>query len=409
MPPRIAITGIGLLSPLGLDVGSTWRGLLEGKSGVRFITDFPTDKLRSDIAAGVPGFDPGKWFDHKEREIYGRVEQLAVAAAAEAVAQASLDAVDKTRVGVLVSTGQGAVEIFEEQIRRSVARGPRAVSPYFIPGVMLNAVSALVSIRHKFMGPSFNIASACATASHSIATSAMMILAGEADVMLAGGGEAATVLNTVAGFGNARALARAYEGDPARASRPYDVDRSGFVMAEGAGVLVLESEEHAKKRGAKVLAYLVGWGMSTDAEHVTRPHPEGLGLRLAIEAALRRAAITPADIGYINPHATSTPQGDVAEYQSMKQVFGKRLTEIPISATKSMLGHLLGGAGAAEGIAVVCSLLDQRLHPSINVDRLDPVFEIDLVREARRADVRYAISNSAGFGGHNCVLAFERA
>jgi 3-oxoacyl-[acyl-carrier-protein] synthase II len=409
MVVRIAVTGVGLVSPLGLDVRSYWHGLLEGRSGVSFITDFPTERLRSDIAAQITGFSPSRWLDEKEQGIYGRVEQFAVAAAAEAVAEAKLDAVDKTRVGVLLSTGQGAVEIFEEQIRRSNERGPRAVSPYFIPGVMLNAVSAVVTVKHRFMGPSFNIASACATASHSIAVSAMMLLSGEADVMIAGGGEAATRLNTVAGFGNARALARAYQGDPTRASRPYDAERSGFVMGEGAGALVLETEAHAKARGATPLAYLVGWGMSSDAEHITRPHPDGLGLRLAIEAALRRAALSPAEVGYINPHATSTPQGDIAEYQSMKQVFGSALAAIPISATKSMIGHLLGGAGAAEAIAVICSLRDQRLHPSINVDRLDPIFEIDLVRQARRVDVRYALSNSAGFGGHNCVLAFERA
>ena len=406
---RIAVTGMGLVSPLGLDVRSYWHGLLEGRSGVSFITEFPTDRLRSDVAAQVTGFSPSRWLDEKEQVIYGKVEQFAVAAAAEAILEAKLDAVDKTRVGVLLSTGQGAVEIFEEQIRRSNERGPRAVSPYFIPGVMLNAVSAVVTVKHGFMGPSFNIASACATASHSIAVSAMMLLSGEADVMIAGGGEAATRLNTVAGFGNARALARAYRGDPTRASRPYDAERSGFVMGEGAGALVLETEAHARARGATPLGYLVGWGMSSDAEHITRPHPDGLGLRLAIEAALRRAALSPADVGYINPHATSTVQGDIAEYQSMKQVFGSALPQIPISATKSMIGHLLGGAGAAEAIAVICSLRDQRLHPSINVDRLDPIFDIDLVREARRVDVRYAISNSAGFGGHNCVLAFERA
>ena len=409
MVARIAVTGMGLVSPLGLDVPSYWQGLVEGRSGVDFIRDFPTDRLRSDVAARVVGFDPSRWLDDKEQGIYGRVVQFAVAAAAEAIASAKLETVDKTRVGVLLSTGQGAVEIFEEQIRRSNERGPRAVSPYFIPGVMLNAVSAVVTVKNRFMGPSFNIASACATASHSIAVSAMMLLTGEADVMIAGGGEAATRLNTVAGFGNARALARAFQGDPKRASRPYDADRNGFVMGEGAGALVLETEEHARARGAPVLAYLAGWGMSSDAEHITRPHPEGLGLRLAIEGALRRAGIAPADVGYINPHATSTPQGDIAEYQSMKQVFGGALSRIPISATKSMIGHLLGGAGAAEAIAVVCSLRDQRLHPSINVDRLDPIFEIDLVRETRRCDFRYAISNSAGFGGHNCVLAFERA
>ncbi|HEY3595448.1 MAG TPA: beta-ketoacyl-[acyl-carrier-protein] synthase family protein [Polyangiaceae bacterium] len=409
MTERIAITGLGLVSPLGLDVPAYWKALCEGRSGVSRITEFPTDKLRSDVAATVYGFDPSRWFDKKEQEIYGRVEQLASVAADEAITEADLGRVDPTRVGVLVSTGQGAVEIFEEQIRRSSERGPRAVSPYFIPGVMLNAVAALISVRHGYMGPSFNVASACATANHSIAVSAMMILSGEADVMIAGGAEAATRLNTVAGFGNARALARSFQGDPKRASRPYDMDRFGFVMGEGAGALVLETESHAKKRGVKPIAYLSGWGLTSDAEHITRPHPEGRGLGLAMEAALRRARVAPDEVGYINPHATSTPQGDVAEYVALVKVFGSALRNIPISATKSMIGHLLGAAGAAEAIAVVCSLRDGVLHPSINVDRLDPVFrDIELVRETREVRVKHAISNSAGFGGHNCVLAFER-
>jgi 3-oxoacyl-[acyl-carrier-protein] synthase II len=408
MSPRIAITGMGLLSPLGLDVPTFWRRLLAGESGVSFITDFPTDKLRSDIAASVPGFDSSPYFSPRERDLYGRVAQLGVGAAEEAVLQAGLDEADRERTGVLVSTGQGAVEVFEAQIARSNERGPRAVSPYFIPGVMLNAVCAHIAIRHRFMGPSFNIASACATASHSISVSAMMILMGEADVMIAGGAEAATMTNTVAGFGNARALAKAFNGDPTRASRPYDVDRSGFVMGEGAGVLVLESEEHAKRRGKQPLGYIAGWGMSSDAEHITRPPPDGLGLKLAIDRALARAGIGPGDVGYINPHATSTPQGDIAEYQSLVRAFGDVLPSIPISATKSMIGHLLGAAGAAEAIATICSLRDQRVHPSINVDRLDPVFNLDVVREARDVKMRYAISCSAGFGGHNCVLVLER-
>jgi 3-oxoacyl-[acyl-carrier-protein] synthase II len=311
--------------------------------------------------------------------------------------------------GCLISTGQGAVEIFEEQIARSTARGPRAVSPYFIPGVMPNSPAALVSIRFGLMGPSYNIASACATGTHSIATSAMMIEAGDADVMVAGGAEAATRLNTVAGFGNARALARALEGDPRKASRPFDKRRQGFVMGEGAGALVLEAEDHARARGARILAYVAGWGFTSDGAHLTRPLVEGTGLGLAAERALRRAGIGPAEVGYINPHATSTQQGDVAEYNALYRVFGDRLARVPMSATKSMIGHLLGGAGAVESIATVCTLVDQTIHPSINVDDLDPVFAVDLVREARRADVRFALKASAGFGGHNGALVFERA
>lgn len=406
---RIAITGMGLVSPVGLDVASSWSALLVGRSGVARITAFPTEKLRSDIAAEVKGFDAGAWLDAKEQEVQGRVVALTVAAAAEAIAAARLDGVDRTRVGTLLSTGQGAVEIFEQQIERAIARGPRAVSPYFIPGVMLNAPAAFVAMKHRFMGPSFNVASACSTALHSIQTAAQLLVMGDADVMLAGGAEAAIRPNCVAGFGNARALARAYEGDPARASRPFDADRAGFVMGEGAGALVLETEEHARARGADILAFLVGWGSSTDAEHVTRPHPEGLGLRLAMEAALRRAGVPPSAIDYVNPHATSTPAGNLAEYLALRQLLGDRLRDVPVSATKSMIGHLLGGAGAAEAIATVCTLRDQRVHPSINVDRLDPQFDLDVVREARTVTARYALKNSAGFGGHNCALVFERA
>jgi 3-oxoacyl-[acyl-carrier-protein] synthase II len=227
--------------------------------------------------------------------------------------------------------------------------------------------------------------------------------------MLAGGAEAATQLNTVAGFGNARALARALDGDPKKASRPFDRRRAGFVMGEGAGVLVLEAEERARARNAKILAYVAGWGFTSDGEHLTRPNLEGTGLALAAERALRRAGVAPGEVGYINPHATSTPQGDLAEYHALRRVFGDRLAEIPMSATKSMIGHLLGGAGAVESIATVRTLADQTIHPSINVDDLDPAFAIRLVREKERADVRYAIKLSAGFGGHNGALVFERA
>jgi 3-oxoacyl-[acyl-carrier-protein] synthase II len=319
-------------------------------------------------------------------------------------------AVDPARIGCLMSTGQGSVDIFEEQIQKSRERGPRAVSPFFVPGVMPNSGTALIAMRYGLMGPSYSLASACATGTHSIATAALMIEAGEADVIVAGGAEAATRLNTVAGFGNARALARARDGDPTRASRPFDADRRGFVMGEGAGVLVLEEEAHAHARGATLLARVSGFGMTTDGQHLTRPHVEGKGVRLAIERALQRAGITAGEIDYINPHATSTPQGDVAEIRALEQVFGERLASIPMSATKSMIGHLLGGAGGVEAAAVVCTLRDQRIHPSINVDNLDPEFRIDVVTGApRSADVRYALKVSAGFGGHNCVLVLERA
>ncbi|UQA59203.1 beta-ketoacyl-[acyl-carrier-protein] synthase family protein [Polyangium aurulentum] len=413
MRRRVVVTGVGVVSPVGNDVPSFWDSLLRGRSGVDFIRDFPTDKLRSDIAASVRDFDVSPYLSAKEAEIYGRVTHFSLAAAAEAMAMAGLDrkdAADRTRIGCLMSTGQGSVDVFEEQIGRSIERGPRAVSPYFIPGVMPNGSAALISMRYGLMGPSYSLASACATGTHSIATCAMLIEAGEADAMIAGGGEAATRLNTVAGFGNARALARAFEGDPTRASRPFDKRRTGFVMGEGAGALVLEEEEHAKQRGAVPLAVLGGFGMTTDAEHITRPHPEGLPLSLALSRAIARAGIGPEAIDYINPHATSTTQGDLAEILALRRVFGDRLAQIPISATKSMVGHLLGGAGAAETIAVVLSLRDQALHPSINVDELDPELgALDVVREKRSAEVRWAVKCSAGFGGHNCALVLGRA
>ena len=422
---RVAITGLGLVSPLGNDVVTFWSNLLAGQSGVGFITEFPTDKLRSDIAASVKGFDPERYMSRKEAEINGRVTQLSLAAATEAMESAGLGAlrridddtpaaemagVDRTRFGCLLSTGQGSVDIFEEQTARSATRGPRAVSPFFIPGVMPNAGAAFAATRYGLMGPSYNIASACSTGTHSIATAALMIAAGEADMMLAGGAEAATRLNTVAGFGNARALTRAVDGDPTKASRPFDRKRNGFVMGEGAGALVLEDAEHAEARGATILAYVAGWAFTTDAEHITRPHAQGLGLALAVDRALARARIDASAIDYINPHATSTPQGDLAEVNALRRVFGERLARIPMSATKSMIGHLLGGAGAVESIGVVCSLRDQLLHPSINLDDPDPELgELRVVRERAHADVRYALKCSAGFGGHNGVLVFERA
>ncbi|WP_437319973.1 beta-ketoacyl-[acyl-carrier-protein] synthase family protein [Sorangium sp. So ce385] len=442
MRRRVVVTGIGAVCPLGNDVATTWQNLLAGRSGVDYIRDFPVDKLRSDIAASVKGFDVGKYLSPKEADIYGRVTHLSLAAAVEALREAGIaplqrapaagdeategaaratgaappgsaapgdGGLDRTRVGCLMSTGMGSVEIFEEQIARSAARGPRAVSPYFIPGVMPNGAAALIAMRYGLMGPSYNLASACATGTHSIATSALLIEAGEADVMVAGGAEAATRLNTVAGFGNAKALAKAVDGDPTRASRPFDRRRQGFVMGEGAGALVLEEEQHALARGARPLAVVAGFGMTTDAEHLTRPHSEGLGLALSLERALARAGVAPAAIGYINPHATSTPQGDAAEVLALRRVFGERLPRIPISATKSMIGHLLGGAGAVETIAVVCSLRDQLLHPSINVDELDPECSLDIVRERRSVDLRHAVKCSAGFGGHNCALVLERA
>ncbi len=417
------VTGMGAVTPLGLDVATTWRRLLAGESGVSFIREFPTDALRSDVAARVEGFESERLLSRKETEIYGRVTQLTLAAATEAMSMAGFGGifradvpgatatalappVDRTRFGCLMSTGQGSVDIFEQQIEKSRERGPRAVSPFFIPGVMPNSGTALVSMRYGLMGPSYNLASACATGTHAIATGALMIEAGLADLMIVGSAEAATRLNTVAGFGNARALARSRDGDPTKASRPFDADRQGFVMGEGAGALVLEARDHAEARGAEILAEVCGYGMSSDGAHLTRPHEDGRGILLACRQALERAGLGPERIGYVNPHATSTVAGDAAEIRALRALFGDGLASVPMSATKSMLGHLLGGAGAVEAITVVCTLRDGVAHPSINVDTLDPELgPIDVVVGAPRPlRARYALKISAGFGGHNCAL-----
>ena len=429
MARRVAVTGLGAVTPLGNDVATFWRRLLAGESGVSFIREFSTEGLRSDVCASVTEFDAERFLSKKETEIYGRVTQFSLAAAVEAMDDAGLGGlmkadvpggevraslgcdVSRTRIGCLMSTGQGSVDIFEQQIEKSRERGPRAVSPFFIPGVMPNSGAALISMRFGLMGPSFNLASACATGTHSIATGAMMIEAGLADVMVTGGAEAATRINTVAGCGNARALTRAKNGDPTKSRRPFDAARNGFVMGEGAGALVLEDYEHAKARGAAVYGIVSGYGLTSDGAHLTRPNEDGLGVTLAANQALSRAGIGPEAIDYVNPHATSTPAGDIAEVRALRAVFGERLAAIPMSATKSLLGHLLGGAGAVESIAVLLSIRDGRLHPSLNLDNLDPALgSIDVVTgAAREATVRHALKLSAGFGGHNCALVFSRA
>jgi 3-oxoacyl-[acyl-carrier-protein] synthase II len=405
---RVVVTGLGVVSPVGNDVETFWGALRAGRSGVSLIDLFPIDKLRTDVAAIVREVPESSALSAKEREMHGRVTQMLCAAGEQAVMQAGLaslpgDAAD--RVGVILGTGQGPVEILERNFEKVHERGVRTVSPYFIPTAMPNAATALVSIRYGFRGPSWTMASACATAMHALIAAALLVESGDADAMVVGGGEAALYPSCLAGFGNARALARSFEGDPKRASRPYDVGRTGFVIGEGAGALVIEAEEHARARGATVLATLLGWGSSSDASHLVRPPDDGAGLALAIDRALRRAEIAPSDLGYLNPHATSTQAGDVAELRAMERALGAALRDAPVSATKSILGHLLGGAGAVETIATVCSVRDAVIHPSINLDAKDAVFaELDVATRERAMTKRIALKLSAGFGGHNAAL-----
>lgn len=405
---RVVVTGLGVVSPVGNDVATFWAALRSGRSGVSFIDMFPVDKLRTDIAAVVRALPETAVLDAKERDMHGRVTQMLCAAAEQAVVEAGLAHAGEgagERVGVILGTGQGPVEILERNFEKVAAKGVRTVSPYFIPTAMPNAASALVSIHYGFHGPSWTMASACATGMHALATAALLVEAGDADAMVVGGGEAALYPSCLAGFGNARALARSFEGDPTRASRPYDAARTGFVIGEGAGALVIESEEHARARGAKILATLLGWGSSSDASHLVRPPDDGAGLSRAIVYAMARAGVGPGDLGYVNPHATSTQAGDVAELHAMERALGAALPGVPVSATKSILGHLLGGAGAVETIATVCSVCDGVIHPSINLDRKDEAFaSVDVVTAERAMQRRVALKLSAGFGGHNAAL-----
>lgn len=413
---RVVVTGLGVVSPIGADVATFWQALCAGKSGVSALDLFPIDKLRTDCAAIVRGGeetwhrDVAEVLDEKERELHGRVTKMLVAAGQQAVRQArlaDLPASERDRVGVILGTGQGSVEILGAGFDKAREKGLRTVSPFFIPSAMPNAASALLSIKHGLRGPTWTMASACATGIHALAVGALLVATGEADAMIVGGGEAALQPACLAGFGNARALAKSFEGDPTRASRPFDADRTGFVIGEGAGALVVETEEHARARKVAIIAHLIGWGSSSDASHLVRPPDDGRGLALAIERAMQRAGLTSKSLGYINPHATSTQAGDIAEYHGLRAALGDHVEQIPISASKSILGHLLGGAGAVEAVATALSVQTGTIHPSLNVDRLDPVFTLDVARTQRRMEKRVALKTSAGFGGHDAAIVLS--
>ena len=410
MKKRVVITGMGIISPLGNNINEYWNNLLAGKSGVGHITHFNPDEkgLSVKIGAEVKNFNPEEYMDKKLARRMDLFCQYAMAAAKQAVKQAGLEEtnVDKERVGVIVGSGIGGIISFQENTLNFHTKGK--VSPFFIPMVITDMASGLISIEYGFMGPNMSISTACATSNHSILESYHIIQRGEADIMITGGAEAAVMELAVCGFSIAQALSRRND-EPQKASRPWDKDRDGFVIGEGAGVFVIESEESAKKRGAKIIAEIVGGGMSADAHHMTAPHPEGKGAALCMTAALKSASLEPKDIQYINAHGTSTELGDVAETNAIKLAFGKHAYSIKVNSTKSMIGHLLGAAGAAEGIACVMSIVDGKLHPTINLDNPDPQCDLDYVpNKAIDYDVKYALSNGFGFGGHNCSIIFGR-
>ena len=408
---RVFVTGVGAVSPLGNDAESTWNQLVAGTSGAGPITRFDATGHETRFACEVKDFTPEGVLDRKEAKRMDRFVQYAVVAAAEAIRNAglNLETLDRNRIGVLIGSGIGGMETFEEQHTALMNKGPGRVSPYFIPMMIIDMASGQVSIRFGLKGPNFGTVSACASGAHAIGEALRLIRAGDADVMIAGGSEATITPMAVAGFANMRALSRRND-DPMRASRPFDTGRDGFVIGEGAGVLVLETEEHARRRGATLLCELTGYGASGDAYHMTAPCVDGEGAARAMKRALEDAHLAATEVGYVNAHGTSTPTGDPAEITALKSVLEAHAYRTMVSSTKSMTGHLLGAAGGLEAVATVLTLVRGIVPPTINLETPDPTCDLDFVpNRARTQRVTAAISNSFGFGGHNVTLAFRAA
>lgn len=409
MKQRVVVTGMGMISPLGLDVASSWQAVLNGESGVERITHFDASEFRSQLAAVVKNFDATTCMSAKEARRYDPFVQYALAASHEALAQAELgDGVDKARVGVLVGSGIGGISLIEENCRNLFERGARKISPTFIPAAIINMAAGMIAIRHGFKGPNLSVATACTTSTHAIGLAARLIAYGDADVMVAGGSEKGSSMLGIGGFAAMQALSTRND-EPTKASRPFDKDRDGFVLGDGGGVLVLESYEHAKARGATMLAEVCGFGMSDDASHITAPPEDGAGAQAAMQNALKDAGIEVEAIGYINAHGTSTPLGDVAESLAIEAVFGNHAHELLVSSTKSMTGHLLGAAGAIEAIFSIQALLTGNIPPTTNLDKADEACRLDYVaNQAGRRSLSHVLSNSFGFGGTNGTLIFGK-
>ncbi len=402
---RVAITGVGAVTPLGLDAAETWRAACAGESGIDWISTFDTDGLPVRVAGEVTGFDPTQVVSAKEARKLERNVLLGVAAGREALADAELDDIDRSRVGIVFGSAIGGVAGILEQHDTLRERGPDRVSPNFLPNVLVDSVSGQLAITLGITGPNYAVVSACATGSHAVGEAAEMIKRGWADAVLAGGTEACIVPLILAGFTAMRGLA-AEDEYPPRASRPFDATRAGFVMAEGAGALLLEDWDRAEARGADIYAEVLGYGASNDAHHMAQPEPEAFGVAAMMRTALERAGVDPSRVGYINAHGTSTPLGDAAETKAIKDVFGGHAYELAVSSTKSAMGHTFGAAGAVEAIMCALALRHGTLPPTINYREPDPACDLDYVpNEARQAIVDVALSNAMGLGGHNgCVL-----
>ena len=407
---RVVVTGLGLVTPVGSDVESTWSALLEGRSGAAPIAKFDASALQVRFACEVKNFDPLQYIDRKEARRLDLFAQFAIAASHQAVVQAGLDkeVPSPDRTGVVIGSGIGGMQTFEEQCSLYLTKGPDRVSPFFVPMFIPDIAAGLVSIRHGLRGPNFATVSACASSAHAIGESYRMIRDGDADAMVTGGAEAAITGLTIAGFQNMRALSSRND-DPVTASRPFDKDRDGFVLGDGGAAVVLESLEHATRRGAQILGEVIGYGASGDAHHMTAPAPHGEGAQRAMRACLQDAGVPYESVGYINAHGTSTDQGDIAETEAVKAVFGAHARKLIFGSTKSMTGHLLGAAGALEFAVSLLAVRTGKIPPTINQFSADPECDLDSApnRMVER-DVDVAISNSFGFGGHNATLAVRR-
>jgi 3-oxoacyl-[acyl-carrier-protein] synthase II len=407
---RVVVTGMGLITPVGVGVEASWEALLAGRSGVGPITHFDASTFSTRIAAEVKGFDPAAFMDRKEARRNDRFIQFALAAADMAMRDSGLDMAreEPERVGCIVGAGMGGLGTIEENAKVLAEKGVKRIGPFFIPSLIINLAPGQISLRYGMKGPNFSPVSACATGNHAIGDALLYIERGMADVILAGGCEATITPLGMGGFCAARAMSERNDA-PEKASRPFDRDRDGFVSGEGAGILVLEEIEHARRRGANLLAELVGYGTSADAYHVTSPAPEGEGGQRAMRMALRDAELDPAAVGYVNTHGTSTPQGDVAECQAINKVFGDHARSgLLVSSTKSMTGHLLGAAGGAEAVISILALRNGVVPPTINVDSQDPECALDVTPNvARQQRLGAVMSNSFGFGGTNAVLIFR--
>jgi 3-oxoacyl-[acyl-carrier-protein] synthase II len=415
---RVVVTGIGMVSPLGASAETSWKNIIASKSGAGPITHFDASDYACKIACEVKpadheyGFDPSKRVDHKVQRQVDPFIVFGIDAAGQALEDAGLDQMseeDRYRTGVSIGSGIGGLPGIEKESIVLYEKGPRRVSPHFVHGRLINLISGQVSIKYGLMGPNHAVVTACSTGAHSIGDAARMIMLDDADVMLAGGAEAAICPIGIAGFSQARALSTNFNDQPERGSRPYDVDRDGFVMGEGAGVVVLEEYERAKKRGAKIYGEVIGYGMSGDAYHVTAPHPEGAGGFRAMQIAMKRSGLALEDIDYINAHGTSTPLGDELELGAVRRLFGDAIGGLSMSSTKSAIGHLLGGAGAVEAIFCLLAMRDGIVPPTLNLDNpSDSCADVDLVpHKAKERQVRAVLNNSFGFGGTNASLVLR--